>query len=113
LAYNKKIACWTASQAQRPKDDPEKEILLRSRSIAESYEKVRIADFICTLNQTVREKECGLLRLHADLYRANECGQTIHLFTDFSRMILYSKLYGCLQHHELPEWYTKIGKYKR
>jgi replicative DNA helicase len=113
IAYNKKIATWTGSQAQRPKDDPEKETLLRSRSIAESFEKVRIADFICTLNQTTREEECGIMRLHADIYRANECGQTLYLFTDFARMVLYSKLYGCLQYHELPEWYTKMGKYKK
>jgi len=107
LSYAKKMATWSATQSQRPKDDPEKETLLRARSVADSYDKIRIADFIGTLNQTPHEKSMGVMRLHADLYRSNECDKTIYLITDFSRMILYTKKYGHKLRDELPSWFLK------
>jgi len=113
LSYMQKHATWTASQSTRPKDDPEKETLLRARSVAESYDKVRIVDFIMTLNQTPREKRTGIMRAHADLYRSNECDLTLRLVTDFSRMIFYTRRYGYKLHHELPEWLKRKGGKKR
>lgn len=94
LAIIKKVAIWTASQATRPKDQPDKEYLLRSKDISESYEKVRIADLVITLNQTPREKENGLLRFHLDIYRSNEADKTITLLVDFERMIFHNRKYG-------------------
>lgn len=102
LAMMHKVAVWTASQAVRPKDDPEKEYLLRAKDVAENFEKVRIADFIATLNQTPLEKEMGILRFHLDLYRDNDASKTIRMITDFSRMIFYSKVYGSSTY--IPGW---------
>jgi len=94
LAVIKNVAIWTASQATRPKEGPEKDYLLRAKDISESYEKVRIADLVATLNQTPKEKENGLLRFHIDIYRSNESDRTITLLVDFERMIFSSRLYG-------------------
>jgi hypothetical protein len=101
------VAIWSASQAQRPKDTPERAGLLRSKDIAESYEKVRIADFIATLNQTSHEKEAGILRFHLDLYRSNETDKTILLFVDFTRMIFHSLKYGWAEYRAI---HKKKGK---
>lgn len=94
LAVMKKYAIWTASQANRGKEEPEETYLMRARDISESYEKVRIADLVLTLNQTPKEKENGLLRFHLDIYRSNESDQTFTLIVDFERMIFHSKLFG-------------------
>lgn len=94
LAVMKKLAIWTASQARRPSDDRSNDYILRAKDISESFEKVRIADLVCTLNQTSKEKENGILRFHLDIYRSNESDETIHLITDYERMIFSSKLYG-------------------
>lgn len=94
LAVMKKLAIWTASQARRPSDDRSNDYILRAKDISESFEKVRIADLVITLNQTSKEKENGLLRFHLDIYRSNESDETIVLITDYERMIFSSKLYG-------------------
>lgn len=94
LAVMKKMAIWTASQAARPKDSPENEYLLRAKDISESYEKVRIADLVVTLNQTPKEKESGIVRFHIDIYRSSESDRTITLLTNFEKMIFHSKKYG-------------------
>jgi len=105
VAMMRNVAIWTASQARRPEEGPEKEYLLRAKDISESYEKVRIADFIATLNQTPREKEFGIVRLHADIYRSNDTDKTIRLITDFAKSMLYSPKYGILE--TTPEWARK------
>ena len=115
MAMMHDVAVWTASQAVRPKEDPDKQTTLRAKDISESYEKVRIADFVATLNQTSREKKLGILRFHMDIYRSNEDGRTVRLLTDFSKMIFHSKLYGTLGDGELsfqiPSWHS--GKRKK
>ena len=110
VAMMRNVAIWTASQARRPEEGPEKEYLLRAKDISESYEKVRIADFIATLNQTPLEKEYGIVRLHADVYRSNDTDKTIRLVTDFGKSMLYSPKYGIIE--TTPEWKRK-GKGKR
>lgn len=107
VAMMRNVAIWTASQARRPEEGPEKEYLLRAKDISESYEKVRIADFIATLNQTPKEKEYGIVRLHADIYRSNDTDKTIKLVTDFGKSMLYSPKYGIIE--STPEW-SKKGK---
>ena len=99
------VALWTASQATKPPEDESKRKLLRARDIAESYEKVRIADLILTVNQTVREKQIGVLRLHVDMYRSNETDLTLVNVVDFRRMIFYNPIYGSIFH--IPEWFLK------
>ena len=111
IAMTRKCAIWTASQAVRPKDAPEKEYLLRSKDVSESYEKIRIVDFIATINQTPKEKRLGIIRFHADLYRNNDCDKTIRLVVDFSRMIFFSGRLN-LDLHKLP-WRKKMGRKKR
>ncbi len=105
LAMMKNVAIWTASQARRPEDGPEKEFLLRAKDISESYEKVRIADFIATLNQTPAEKEMGVVRFHMDIYRSNDTDRTLKLITDFGKATLYSPIYGMIE--TVPEWKKK------
>jgi len=110
IGYRHRLAMWSASQVGRPKDNPEKETILRSRHVAEAYEKIRIVDFVGTINRTPAEKIKGLLRFHADIYRSNECDRTFRFINDFSRMIFYSQKYGALTYSELPDWMTKKKK---
>lgn len=104
LALIHRVPVWTASQAQRPKDDPEKATILRAKDIAECYEKVRIADLIATLNQTPREKTQGIIRFHIDTYRSNECDMTYRLLCDYSRITFHSKRWGHVAKGCVPDW---------
>lgn len=88
---NRGFAVWTASQAQRPKDnaDPDtSSALLKSKNIADAYDKVRVADFIGTLNQTLEERQHHQLRLFAELYRGNAADRVILVKADFSTMTI-------------------------
>jgi archaellum biogenesis ATPase FlaH len=107
IAMAKKVALWTASQAVRPKDAPEKEYLLRAKDISESYEKVRICDFIATLNSTPREQRLGILRFHCDVYRNSDADKTIRLITNFGKMIFSSKRYPTA---DMPSWKRKLKR---
>jgi replicative DNA helicase len=108
IATMHRVAIWTASQARRPIDGPEKEYLLRSKDIAESFEKVRIADLVITLNQTPKEKHMGVLRIHVDIYRSNDTDRTIWSLVDFGKMIFHSKRYGYIS--KRPAWMDKRKK---
>jgi hypothetical protein len=80
-------ALWTASQAQRPKEGAEEKAeWLYSRSIADCYEKVRVADFLGSLNQTHAEREANTMRLFAELYRENEAGKKKAIEANFATM---------------------------
>lgn len=108
LAVMGNYAIWTASQAQRPSKEPDDTYLLRAKDISESYEKVRIADLVATLNQTPAEKANGILRFHVDIYRSNDTDQTMTLITNYERMIFYSPLYGEKDwKHDHFEWMDK------
>jgi len=75
---NMGYAVWTASQAQRPEKDADvKADLLKSRQIADCYEKVRVADFLGSINQTLEEKASEVMRLYAELYRDNGADQSL------------------------------------
>lgn len=95
LLANRGYAIWTASQAQRPemKTWATTPHLLSSMQIAGGLEKVRVADFIGSLNQTQEERQQGTARLYAEMYRDNEAGKTIHVKTDASRIQIGSKPY--------------------
>lgn len=107
LAMIQNVALWTAAQAQRPSEDPDKVYLLRAKDIAEAFEKVRIADLVITLNQTPREKDLGILRFHVDIYRSSDADRTIRLITNFEKMIFYSKLLGHIDKGDIPSWMKK------
>jgi len=86
---NKGYAVWTASQARRPEKDIDTvEEILTSRKIAECYDKVRVADFIGSINQTAAERQANQMRLFAELYRDNEAGKVFNVKADFSRMTI-------------------------
>lgn len=86
---NRGYAVWTACQPQRPKVDPDlKEELLSSLNIADAYAKIRVADFIGSLNQTKEERDALQMRLWAELYRDNAAGQVIHVHANFDHMTI-------------------------
>jgi hypothetical protein len=88
---NQGHAIWTASQPQRPKDNSDvSEDLLYSRKIADCYDKIRVADFIGSLNATDAEMANHVMRLFAELYRDNAANKVIRIYQDFSRMTLAS-----------------------
>lgn len=79
-------AVVSPSQAQRPtKGADDKEHVVRPRDIADSYEKVRVADIILSLNRTNDEKEDGKARVHLAKYRDAEDGLTVKVTTDYAR----------------------------
>lgn len=87
-AHGPGYALWTASQVQRPKGDDTDTIqdLLTSRHIADCYDKVRVADFIGSLNQTRAERQQGVMRLFAELYRDGAADKVIEIKAEFERM---------------------------
>ena len=69
---NRGYAVWTASQARRPeKGSEDKAHWLYSREIADCYDKVRVADFLGSLNSTNNEKANHVMRILLELYRDN------------------------------------------
>jgi len=57
-------------------------------TIAECFDKVRVADFIGSINQTSEERQANQMRLFAELYRDNEAGKVFLVKSDFSRMTI-------------------------
>lgn len=89
---NRGYALWTASQAQRPeKGMDEKAHFVKSRQIADAYDKVRVADFLGSLNQTLEEKEEHMMRLYAELYRDAAADKWLTVEADMSRMVIRQK----------------------
>jgi hypothetical protein len=86
---NRGYALWTASQAQRPEKGAEQKAdLLQTRQIAGVYDKIRICDFLGTLNQSIAEKQSGLMRLYAEMYRDNAAGQDLLVAANMAKMII-------------------------
>jgi len=86
---NRGYAVWTASQPQRPKNDIDaKTELLSSRNIADAYAKIRVADFIGSLNQTKEERTAKQMRIYAEMYRDNAADRTIMVHADFATMTI-------------------------
>lgn len=82
-------AIWTASQAQRPKNDIDTdESVLSFRNVADCYAKVQKIDFMGSINQTKEERDNKQARLFAELYRDNEAGLIIPVYADFSKMTI-------------------------
>lgn len=88
---NRGYAVWSASQAQRPKEGAENDAhWLYARQIADCYEKVRVADFIGSLNLTNEERKAKVMRLNAELYRDNEANKKWVVRCDFATMNIKS-----------------------
>jgi hypothetical protein len=88
---NRGYAVWSASQAQRPEKGAENDAhWLHARQIADCYEKVRVADFLGSLNITNEERIAKVMRLYAELYRDNEADKGWVVRCDFSTMTIRS-----------------------
>jgi hypothetical protein len=80
-------AIWTAAQAQRPKHDIDvKPEILQTKNIADTIEKVRVADFLGTINFTREEKMAKQARLFAEMYRDNDASKMILVHMDLNKM---------------------------
>ena len=68
---NRGYVVWTASQIQRPKiaGHLTTEHLLTSKDIAGGIDKVRVADFIGSINSTTEERKNKVMRLFPELIR--------------------------------------------
>jgi len=88
---NRGYRVWTASQAQRPKIDIDmSDEVLQSRRIADAWAKVKVADFLGTINQTLEERQQKVARLFAEMYRDNSASKLILVRADFSQMTIES-----------------------
>jgi hypothetical protein len=88
---NRGYAVWTATQAQRPTRDIEADVnVLTSRNVADCYAKIRVADYIGSINQTAEERQKCQMRLHAEMCRDSEAGKTFLVHADFARMTIQS-----------------------
>jgi replicative DNA helicase len=86
---NQGCAVWTASQVQRPRDAEDAQNaqgILYSSQIADCYAKVRIADFVGSINQTAQERAQKVMRLYAELYRDGPANLLMHVNADFATM---------------------------
>jgi hypothetical protein len=67
-------------------DRSDPEFIFTSNMVSESLEKVRVADFIGTINVSYSEEAQGKARLFAELYRSGKKGIMIPVNTDLARM---------------------------
>lgn len=89
------VAVWTASQIQRPRRhgkvahpaDTDENFVWTKAEIADSYAKIRIVDVAISLNQTVKERDRGEMRLFVSDARDHEARRVIKVKCDFTRMI--------------------------
>lgn len=81
------FAIWTATQAQRPTTDIDVDKkVLQVRKIADAYSKVRVCDFMGSINQTLEERQARQARLFLEIYRENEASKLITVQADFGLM---------------------------
>ena len=86
---NRGYALWSASQAQRPEEGKEDVAhWIFSRMIADCYEKVRVADFLGSLNYCNGERADKVMRVLGELYRDNAADARFCVRCDLDRMSL-------------------------
>lgn len=86
---NRGYGIWTAAQAQRPEKGAEDKVdLVKSRQVADAYDKIRVSDFTGSLNQTLMERAANVMRLYAEHYRDNAADRWIVVEADLDRMII-------------------------
>ena len=94
LVNQEMIACWTAWQAQRPRNDNvhTHEHILTSSSVADAYAKVRIVDSYGSLNATDQEMTDGSMRVYWEAHRDNPVQRTFTISNDLAhaRMVTSS-----------------------
>ena len=95
LAAKGPYGIWSASQGQRPNHDEDAPFILKSKNMAGAYEKVRIADFLGSINLTPAERAQKMCRLYAEYYRDNAADFITTVRCDFSRMC-FQEEYGLM-----------------
>jgi hypothetical protein len=93
LCMKRKIVCWTAAQAQRPSSQhlDDKEHIVRSINIADSYGKVRICDFVGSINSTEQERN-GVeqsCRIYIEMLRNGRGNMLFRVPTNLSHQKIY------------------------
>lgn len=120
-AQDQGYGIWSASQARRPenpyskKKREKKDVdaeeackfvfgkpVLLPRDIADSYNKIRRADFIGSINQDPEDKERNEARLYCAMYRDNEADRLVRIRQDRARMIFVDVL-DPLNRADMPE----------
>lgn len=87
ITLNWSLVTHTVSQTQRPKDDADEfEHVIRAAKIADAYAKIRVVDFVGSLNSTRKERQQGISRFYAEMHRDNPMGLLLKLTNDISRM---------------------------
>lgn len=87
LVNKRMMACWSAWQAQRPREGAhEKEHVLTSSNVADAYAKVRIVDAYGSLNATDEEMNRGEMRLFWEGHRDAPVNKLWRITNDLSRM---------------------------
>lgn len=80
---------WTASQPQRAEADADiKPHLIKSGMIADAVNKIRIADFLGSVNSTLTERDQKLARLYFELCRHAPMDHEITVRADFTTMTI-------------------------
>lgn len=80
---------WTAAQPQRPDENADiKPHVIRSRQVADAYAKIRIADFVGSINSTLAEREAKVARLYCELCRSAPMDEEYVVHADFSTMTI-------------------------
>jgi hypothetical protein len=86
---NRGYGVWSATQSKRPKEgDENRPRWIRSRDVADCYDKIRVSDFGGSINLTLEEKNLGIARLLYEYYRDNEAESSIVVRADFSKMLI-------------------------
>jgi replicative DNA helicase len=87
LTMNWSLMTHTVSQTQRPKEDADEyEHVIRAAKIADAYAKIRVVDFVGSLNSTRKEREQNICRFYAEMHRDNPMGLYLRLTNDIERM---------------------------
>lgn len=100
LVNQRELRCWTAMQAQRPRDGEQfRERILTSANVADAYGKVRIIDSWGSLNATVEEQQRGEMRVFWEGHRDAAVGRCWRIRNEVERMRVAVEVIG----EEIPE----------
>lgn len=83
-------ALWTAAQAKKPQSDTYDTVphVLKSNDLGGRYEKVKVADFLASMNATLEERSIqGLMRVWVEAVRDNPAGREFTVPVDHDRML--------------------------
>lgn len=82
-------ALWSAAQAKKPSssDFDLKPSTLHSPDLGGRYEKVKVCDFLASMNATLEERRRGIMRVFVELARDSTGGVEVQVPIDFDRMV--------------------------